>query len=334
MVPTKESKQPVVANGAEQKDGDKEAAQTAKAIAAAEVFLAALDETQRAKALYAFDSTKRSGWSNLPITSVPRNGVRLGDLTKSQRDAAMSVVAAVCSKEGYQKVVDIMGGDEVLATKGGGKGNKNSFGNDNYFLAIFGKPSPNTPWLVQFGGHHLGLNMTLVGKSFVLTPTHTGTQPASYMRDGKTVRPLGKENDAAFKLVNSLDEKQVALAILKDKNKDLVLGPGKDGKTVQPGGIQASLLNDDQKAMLLEVIGAWVNIMNDDAAAARMAQIKSKLGETYFGWTGPTTDGSTAYYRVQSPVLVIEYASQGSPDHIHTIVRNPLNDYGQQLIKQ
>src|SRR5213079_685679 len=93
----------------------------------------------------------------------------------------------------------------------GGKGGKGPmFGTDQYFLALFGKPSATEPWMVQFGGHHLGVNVTVIGKHFVLTPTHTGAQPTLFKRAGKEVRPLGLENDAAFKLVGALDEKQRA----------------------------------------------------------------------------------------------------------------------------
>src|SRR6516162_4168105 len=144
--------------------------QTTRAVAAANKFLKSLDDKQRDKALLDFDSAKKAGWSNLPVTMVARNGVRLGDLSKAQRGAAMDLLAAILSKEGYQKMIDIMNGDEMLATgrggkgKGkGGKGPKAMFGNNLYYLAIFGKPSPTRPWLVQFGGHHLGLNVTVVG---------------------------------------------------------------------------------------------------------------------------------------------------------------------------
>jgi hypothetical protein len=80
------------------------------------------------------------------------------------------------------------------------------FGTENYYLAVFGTPSATKPWMLQFGGHHLEINVTIVGKDTVLTPTHTGTQPDSFTRNGKTVRPLGPENDLAFKLVNMLDD--------------------------------------------------------------------------------------------------------------------------------
>jgi hypothetical protein len=317
-------------------DGDdKPSPQTARAVAAANAFLEALDAKQRDTALFDFASAKKSGWSNLPVTMVARNGVRLGDLTRAQRALAMDAVAAFLSKDGYQKVVDIMDSDQELTTgKGGGKGPKTAFGLDQYYLAFFGKPSAKEPWMLQFGGHHLGLNVTVVGKSFVLTPTHTGAQPTSFMRMGKEVRPLGLENDAAFQLVNSLDEKQLAQAVLKEKVNNLLLGPGKDGKEIEPMGIKGSALSDKQQAILVELIGAWVNMLEGDSAKARMAEIKGKLGDTYFGWSGPTAKGSAAYYRVQGPSVVIEYAPQGGTNHIHTVIREPGNDYGKALLKR
>ena len=209
------------------------------------------------------------------------------------------------------------------------------FGRDLYYLAIFGKPSETKPWMVQFGGHHLGLNVTVIGKHFVLTPTHTGAQPTLYQRDGKNVRPLGLENDTAFKLMNSLDEKQQAKAILSDRAQgDLILGPGRDNREIpEPEGIKGSDLTREQQAMLLDVIRAWINIVEPDVARARLAEIKSKIGDTYFAWEGPTTQGSAVYFRVQGPTVWIEYAPQGGTDHIHTVIRNPKDDYGEALLK-
>jgi hypothetical protein len=318
--------------------GEKPAAPPAGAVAAADAFLEALDARQREKAVYGFGSSKKPNWSNLPVTIVPRNGVRLGDLSREQRAKAMDVVAAVLSKGGYQKVVDIMDGDQQLAEgKGGkgGKGGKDMFGADQYYLAIFGKPSEKEPWMVQFGGHHLGVNVTVIGKHFVLTPTHTGAQPAAFKRDGKEVRPLGLENDTAFKLVNALDDKQRTQAVIGDRPQgELLLGPGRDGRKIEPKGIKGSALTADQQALLLDLIGAWVNIVEGNSAEARMAAIKEKIGETYFAWSGLTAKGRAAYIRVQGPAVVIEYAPQAGAVHIHTVIRNPEDDYGTGLLKR
>jgi hypothetical protein len=149
------------------------------------------------------------------------------------------------------------------------------------------------------------------------------------------VRPLGRENDTAFKLMGSLDEKQRKQAIIGDRPQgELLLGPGRDGKKIEPKGIKGSDLTADQQATLLDVIGAWVNIVEPDAASARMTAIKEKIGETYFAWSGPTEKGSAVYFRIQGPAIVIEYAPQGGTGHIHTVVRNPEDDYGAGLSKQ
>jgi hypothetical protein len=300
------------------------------AVAKANAFLETLDGTQRGKVVFEFDSAKKPSWSNLPVTMVPRNGLRLGELTKPQRTAALDALAAVLSKQGFQKVLDIMNADDQLV-KGD---NKQRFGTENYYLAMFGTPSATKPWMVQFGGHHLGINVTIVGKDTVLTPSHTGTQPDSFTRDGKTVRPLGAENDLAFKLVNLLDAEQQKQAVLGAQPKNLVLGPGQDGKTIRPEGLKCAALKEEQRAVLLDLIGAWVHILPNDAAASRLAALKAKIDETYFAWYGPTTNGSPAYYRIQGPALLIEYApQQGGTNHIHTIIRDPSNDYGKELTK-
>lgn len=305
---------------------------TSNAVAKAHAFLELLDAQQRGKALYEYDSAKKPSWSNLPVTMVPRNGLPLGELTKAQRAAALEAVAAVLSKQGYQKVVDIMNADDQLVK---GKDNKMKFGTENFYLALFGKPSMTEPWMLQFGGHHLGVNVTMVGAKAVLTPTHTGTQPDVFTRAGKAVRPLGPENDLAFKLVNQLDADQRKQVVLGDKPKNLVLGPGQDGKTIAPEGLKGSAMNEAQRATLMELIGAWVHILPDAAAASRMAAIKEKLDDTHFAWYGPTTNGSPAYFRVQGPTLLIEYApQQGGTNHIHTIIRDPSNDYGSELTKR
>jgi hypothetical protein len=301
----------------------------AKAVAKANAFLQTLDAPQRGKVLLDFDSAKKPSWSNLPVTMVARNGLPLGELSKPQRTAALDLLAAVLSKQGYQKVIDIMDADDQLVQGG----NRMRFGTDNYYLALFGTPSATKPWMVQFGGHHLGLNVTIIGNDSVVAPTHTGAQPDAFTRDGKTVRPLGAENDLAFKLVNLLDAEQQKQAVLGAKPKNLVVGPGQDGKTIRPEGLKCNTLTEGQRTTLLELIGAWVHILPDQAAASRMAALKANIDETYFVWYGPTTNGSAAYYRIQGPKLLIEYAPQGSTHHIHTIIRDPSNDYGKELIK-
>jgi Protein of unknown function (DUF3500) len=317
----------------------------AKAVAAAEAFLATLDEVKRAKASISLTSELRSRWSNLPTGVVmqsgaaERNGVKLGDMTSAQQEAALALVAAPLSRTGYDKVIDIVNADEVLETSSApsrAAGSRIRFGRAEYYLAILGTPSVAAPWMIQFGGHHLAINVTVVGQHNVLTPSHTGAQPATYTLNGRTVRPLGAENDKAFALINALDGPQRKQAILDYQVTDMVLGPGQDGKVIQPEGIRASGFSAGQRAMLLDLVSEWVGILNEDSAANKKAEIKANLSDTYFAWSGPTTNGSGAYFRIQGPTVMIEYAPQGktlNTDHIHTFYRDPTNDYGAKLVK-
>ena len=324
-----------------------QAAVTTRVVAAANAFLATLSEAERAKGTFGFTSSQRTGWSNLPSGIFQRNGLRFGDMTTAQREAALALVASALSRDGYKKVTDIMNGDEVLKNAGGGRtggrqgapaaggrGGGVRFGLDEYYLALLGTPSTTTPWMIQFGGHHLAINVTVVGPNNVMTPSLPAAQPAKYTLNGQTIRPLGRENDKGFALINALNAAQQKQAILAYEVKDLVLPPGADGKVIQPEGIVASAMNASQQAMLLDLAREWVGILNDEAASAKMAELKANLPRTYFAWSGATQNGGIAYYRIQGPTVVIEYApQQGDLEHIHTIYRDPTNDYGASLVK-
>ena len=310
---------------------------TSRIVNAANSFLSTLDQKERGKVLFAFDDEQqRRRWSNFPTAVVRRGGLSMGELSVAQRSAALGLISAALSRKGFEKVQEIMLSDEVLKTD---EGNNPLFGKDLYYISILGTPSEKDAWMLQFGGHHLALNVTIAGEYGVLTPSLTGAQPALYVINGKTVRPLGRENDKAFALLNALDETQQKQAILDHRVADLVLGPGQDGKTIQPEGLKASAMNEQQRALLLDLISEWTGIVHESAATGRMAEIQADLDETWFAWSGPTTvkagGNGTSYYRIQGPRLVIEYAPQtqgGDPSmHVHTIYRDPTNDYGRRF---
>ena len=271
-------------------------------------------------------------WSNYPVSDVLRPGLQLGSLNVAQRDAAMHLLQTMLSPMGYQKVLDIMGSDQALSETG----QPFCSGTACYTMGIFGEPSDTKPWMVEFGGHHLGLNIAIAGTNGVMTPTLTGAQPSVYQRDGKTVRVLAQENDKAFALLDALDETQRKHAILNYEVDDLVLGPGHAGEQIQPEGLKASAMNDRQKALLLDVISEWAGIVQSAYAGPRMEEVKAGLNDTYFAWSGPIThkpgQNGSSYYRIQGPRIVIEFSPQGvggdSTMHVHTIYRDPTNDYG------
>lgn len=333
-------------------------AQTRAIVAATTAFLNSLSAHQREKVQFTYTPQKtataakfmgginghmtfvgeqygQSVWSNFPVSDVPRPGLRLGNLSAVQRTAAMQMLKVVLSPKGYRKVIDIMGSDQALSERG----TPFASGVDVYTVGIFGQPSAARPWMLQFGGHHLALNITIIEERGVLAPTLTGAQPAVYMSNGKTVRVLAEENDKAFALLDALNETQRKQAILNYRVSDLVLGPGQEGQTILPEGLKGSAMNEQQRTMLIDLITEWTGIINEAYSASRMAEIKVGADDTYFAWSGPTTHepgkNGSAYYRIQGPRLVIEFSPQGvggDPTmHVHTIYRDPTNDYGRTL---
>jgi hypothetical protein len=178
------------------------------------------------------------------------------------------------------------------------------------------------------------LNITIAGEHGVLTPSLIAVQPAKFTLDGKTVRPMGRETDKALELVKALSEEQRKQAILGSQMRDLVLGPGHDGETIQPEGLKASALNEAQQKLLLELVAEWSGIIHDAAAAEKMNEIKANMTETWFAWSGPLEAGK-AYFRVQGPTVIIEFAPQRLGGdvtmHIHSMYRDPTNDYGRKF---
>jgi len=324
---------------------------TARIVTAAQGVLATLDDAGRAKVQFPFEGPQKTRWSNLPSGIFQRQGLRIGDLTPPQRAAVTNLLSVALSRDGYRKVTDIMRGDDVLRTEqsgrgrgapqggGGGRGRGGpgagvAFGEAEYYLAFLGTPSATLPWMLQFGGHHLAINLTLAGSQGTMAPSLPAAQPATYTVEGRTVRPLGNENDKAFALINALNAEQRGQAILGSRVADLVLGPGQDGRAIQPEGVRAATLSASQQTMVVDLAREWVGITNDAFAEPRMAEIRANLPNTYFAWSGPTTNGSAAYFRIQGPTLVIEYAPQNGVDHIHTIYRDPTNDYGEKFTRK
>src|SRR2546425_12530990 len=203
---------------------------TARIVAAAQALLTALDEAGRAKVQFPFEGPQKTKWSNLPSPMFQREGLRLGDLTPAQRSSVMTLLSTALSRDGYRKVTDIMRGDEVLrkgqagsgrGAAGGGPGQGRGgrggggvrFGEDEYYLAFLGTPSVTAPWMLQFGGHHLAINLTMAGSQSSMAPGLPAAQPTTHTVEGRTGRPLGNENDKAFALINALNDTQRKQAI-------------------------------------------------------------------------------------------------------------------------
>ncbi|NMM87973.1 hypothetical protein B2J88_27060 [Rhodococcus sp. SRB_17] len=319
--------------------------------AAAETFLQTLSAEQREQVLYAYDDeTKTTSWSNFPVTFVDRAGINISDLTDEQRAAAMKVLEALLSDEGYDTVTGIMGGDEYLHENS--TSTEDSLG--QYYIAFYGDPSNTDAWEVQFGGHHLGINATLDGSadSITFAPTHLGIQPAVYTdADGNEIQPFDGIYTSAFAFYDSLSDEQKAQLYQGETVANMVCAPGSTCDYPTGTGLSGSDLTDEQKQLLLDVIANWVGLADEETTANALAKIEASLDETYVNWSGATeydmTQGDGIYFQISGPDVYVEFAAQqGSAGadvegvttsgwgHVHTIYRDPGNDYAGSVTQQ
>lgn len=301
-------------------------------VAAAQVFLNSLAAEQRAAAMYAFDDPQRSNWSNLPAEMSRRNGVRIRDLDAAQQAALENFLATALSPQGYATVQGVVGAEDALGESwwAGLLG----WGSDNYFLAFFGEPAMGPAWGWQFGGHHLGVNVTVVAGRSYLSPTFVGIDPAVYERDGVTAMPLAAQAAAGRALLEELDgaaQSAAMLEILPAAAGEILTGAGQDGVIPELAGSKAGDWPAAQRQQLLDTIALWVGMLPAESAQLRMAEIAADLEETYFAWHGALEGGGPIYYRIQGPTLIIEFSNEdvaAAGGHYHSVYRNPVNEYG------
>ena len=155
------------------------------------------------------------------------------------------------------------------------------------------------------------------------------------------------EQDKGLAFMRSLDDpqqKKAVLSQLKEQN-NAVAQAYRDNIDLEYAGLNAATLSNDQKDLLLDVVHAYVGTMDEGHAAIKMHEVEEHLDNTWFAWVGGTADDSVFYYRIHSPVLLIEFDHQRrvapfrsekpSRDHIHAVLRTPNgNDYGKDLLRQ
>ncbi len=321
---------------------------------AAQFFLGGLSEELRAKAQAPFEGEARKVWSyglnNIAIMEPRLEGVTIGEMTEAQRKAAYRLIACGLSGQGYQKSASIMRLDDILAEKKFelifGADDDTPIGSSFYWLAVFGDPWTEDPWSWQLEGHHLVLNFTFVNGIVAVTPAFFGADP-SRVPDGAYAgwRILGGEVDRAFDFIEALSDEQREAAVLSpDLPRGLFTGPGQRDVVLEYEGLSAADLDGRQLAFLWRVIEEYVLSMNQQAAQEQVRQIEEdELDTLHFSWMGPTARGSAIYYRIHGPSLLIEFdntlnnrseAREPDPNHIHTVYRQPGNDFGDDLLRR
>lgn len=300
-------------------------------VSAAKAFLESLDEGQRKKCMGDVKSPLRREWTNLPARK-DADGIPMSELNSDQVKLACDLMASLFSKQGFNKMRDIMLADDQLL-KGGRP--RQGFGTENFSVVIFGQPSETKPWCFQLDGHHVGTNVSMEGEKLTMSPSFIGTQPKAFTIAGKEYRPFKNETGIAHELAMSLSDDQVRQAVLGPSRARIVTGPGNDNLVPKAKGVPCSTFSQSQKKLLMSLISQWVGDLPKSHATKRMNKIESEIDQMKFSWNGNRKPGSDVSYTIQSPSLIIEYACQdlgGDPlDHLHSNYRDPTNEYGGQL---
>jgi hypothetical protein len=311
---------------------------------AARALLAALEAPHRDKIGFPVDDEAWRNWAN--IHRFPREGVALAEMSEAQRQAAYALLQASLSAAGYKTSRDIMRLNHHLAEL---VSNFNDYGEHLYWFAIFGEPSNTAPWGWQIEGHHLIVNYFVLGDQIVMTPTFMGSEPVS-AASGKYAGTsiLQPEQDLALAFMRALPPDQQAAARIrpaKGRGENLA-EMFKDDVVIPFAGVPAADLGPEHRAALLELIGLYVGNLRDGHAEVKMEEVREHLDETRFAWIGEVGEDAVFYYRIHSPVILIEFDHQGpialdgprstaTRRHVHTVVRTPNGgDYGRDLLRQ
>jgi hypothetical protein len=315
---------------------------TAPITGAAQAFLASLSGAQRARALFGLESDAWRRWSNIhPF--LMRHGVCLDEMSPAQREAALALVRESLSVQGFQTARDVMRLNElVLAITG----SHAEYGEWLYWMSIMGTPDADGPWGWQIDGHHLIVNCFVLADQVVMTPMFLGSEPVAASEGPYAgTRVFRAEEQGGLALMRALTPEQRGRAtIAADLPGEVFTAAFRDNFELKYEGIRADGLSSGQQRLLFEVLETYVGRIRPGHAAVRLDEVKRHVAETHFAWMGGADEDSVFYYRIHSPVILIEFDHQRgiafdndapSRHHIHTVVRTPNgNDYGRDLLRQ
>ncbi len=319
---------------------------TEPVVRAAETFLAALSPEQKSRTMFPVDDDEWRKWMNQHF--YVRQGVSFLEMNPGQREAAFGLLKASLSARGLKLSRDIMRLNQTL-----GELNQNDFeqyGEWRYFLTVMGKPSRTEPWGWQIDGHHLIVNYFVLGDQVVATPMFLGSEPViatSGKYKGTSI--LQDEQRLGLKMLLSLDgeqRRQAVLELSKTGNNNLTEA-FKDNVILDYAGAPVSNFRPAQKKELLALIEQYIGNLDDGHARVKMDEVRRHIDRTYFAWIGGSSENSVYYYRIHSPVVLIEFDHQRPAglrhlfdpnlpfrEHIHCVVRTPNgNDYGKDLLR-
>ena len=325
------------------------------AAAAASTLIATLTEGERARACHPVDAPEWRDWYN-PEWPMNSHGLRLDEVDGRVRDAVGALLRACFSDQGYVKTTRVRSANLFLGELYDLRTIMNEW---SYHFLLFGEPGESGPWGWNLYGHHLALNVFVLGPQIVVSPTFLGAEPTVVDRgDGESFELFRREALAGIDLMRGLSPVQRRRARTYEKMRDPAMSPDRwhfaderqlggayrDNRVIPYEGVNARSFSDGQQEQLREVVASFLDLLPPRPFEARMRQVSAAMDDTWFSWIGPDDGVSPFYYRVQNPVVMVEFdnhsgvwLTNSAPErfHVHTIVRTPNgNDYGKDLLRQ
>ena len=299
-------------------------------------FLQSLDGKEKAKAQYPIESSERFNWHFVPRE---RKGACFRNFTTEQRTAALQLIKASLSEQGFSKATSIMALENVLREIEGRTTSDLYRDPVNYYITIFGTPSKIEPWAWRLEGHHVAFNFVSIKNEISSsTPSFFGSNPGivpSGPEMGKEI--LKQETDLGFQLINSFDEQKRKKAILSAAAlPEIVSFNSRKAVALTPVGLAYAEMNESQQKLLVQLLNVYVKNYELGFSSKLMEKIKAAgINNLSFAWAGALSTGSGNYYRIQGPMLLIEYDNtQSNANHVHTTVRDLTNDFAEDILKE
>ncbi|KAA6441062.1 DUF3500 domain-containing protein [Dyadobacter flavalbus] len=302
-------------------------------------FLGTLGEDQKKTAVVPFTDLSRFDWHFTPRT---RKGLPLKNMYAAQRRLAMAMVQLVLSPEGYSKAEQIIDLENVLRVVENRPPNDTYRDPENFAFLIFGKPGGSDPWGWRVEGHHLSLHFSSIDGEVTYTPSFMGSNPGKVLADvpQKGKRILKSEQDLAFELLHSMNASQHEKAVLGEQSpNEIFTSNSRKASLDKMEGIPMSELNGEQKDLFRQLIMAYLNRYHVTLKNQQWDKLeKADINKIHFAWMGDKEAVIGAnhgqYYRIHGPGFLIEYDNtQNGGNHIHTVVRDLTNDFGEDLLK-
>jgi len=331
-----------------------EDAPTGAMVEAARNVLNVASAEERANLCFGIEAPQWRMWSN-PELYFDRFGLRLDEQREPLRDAILALLRASLSPKGYARARGAMRTNGFLGELVNAPRVMNQY---SYNFSLFSEPSLIAPWGWSLFGHHLCLNCFVLGKQLVLSPDFIGAEPNC----------IDCGPDAGLALF--LDEERIGLELMRTLPGPLqrqaqvyklmhdpampegrwhpadqrhLGGAYRDNWIIPYEGVAVRDFTSPLRDHLLGLAARYFEILPPGPFAARMRQIETHLDDTHFCWIGGFGDEDPFYYRIQSPVAMIEFDhhsgvfltnAEPAKCHIHTVIRTPNgNDYGKDLLR-